>query len=48
VPPPQYHVGIIAQHKLLVFVTPVMSFHIRNQDPLLTDNNLLQGTFANV
>jgi len=31
--------------KISVFTTPVTSFYIRNQDPLLTDIHLLQGTF---
>jgi len=34
---------MIAHCKIYVFATPVMSFYIYNQDPLLTDICLLQG-----
>ena len=38
-----YCFHVIAQHKLLVFATPVTSFHVFNQDPLLMDIRLVQG-----
>jgi len=39
-----YYCGVITHRRMLVFVTPVKSFYICNQDPLLTDICLLEGT----